>query len=164
MIAILLSLFSICLILATSFLIGCGNEGDSPTEMVGDMDDHDDHDHDQLIVVPTPDPDEPEAPSVSFKNDILPIFAESCALTGCHVGGPRGSLDPRGGLDLSNYDSFSSGGNNGAAFVAGDGDGSLIVKRIDLSINPLMPMGGPQLSPEQIQLFIDWIDDGAENN
>ena len=159
MIAILLSLFSICLILATSFLIGCGDEGDSPTEMVGDMDDHDDHDdhdHDQVIVLPTPDPDEPEVPSVTFKNDILPIFAESCALAGCHVGG-----DAQGGLDLSDYDSFSSGGNSGAAFVAGDGDGSLVVKRIDGGGMP--PIGAP-LTAEQIQFFIDWIDNGAENN
>lgn len=139
--------------------MGCGDEGDSPTEMVSEMDDHDDHDHEPVIDVPTTDPDEPESPAVTFKNDILPIFAQSCALGGCHVGG-----DAAGGLDLSDYDSFSSGGRNGVAFVAGDGEGSLVVKRIDGSSPPQMPPIGDPLTGEQIQLFIDWIDNGAEND
>ncbi len=164
LIAIILSLFSIALILLTGFMMGCGDEGDPPTDMVSEMDDpddhdHTDHDHEQVIDVPPQDPDEPVSPVVTFKNDIFPIFAESCALAGCHVGG-----QPAGGLDLSDYDSFSNGGDSGAAFMADDAEGSLVVKRIDGSSPPQMPIGRDPLNAEHIQLFIDWIDNGAENN
>ena len=40
-------------------------------------------------------------------------------------------------------------------------NGSLVVKRID---GGGMPPGGPPLDGDQIQLFIDWIDEGGENN
>ncbi len=164
-IAVLLSMFTISLFFATVFIVGCGDEGDSPTDMVEgdsptDMDDqthdHNTHDHEPVIVVPTPDPVEPDDPAVTFSNDILPIFAESCALANCHSG-----LPAAGGLDLTSYTSFKDGGGNGAAFVPGNGKGSLVVQRID---GGGMPPIGPPLTAEQIQFFIDWIDDGAENN
>lgn len=153
---VLLSMFTISLFFATVFIMGCGDEGDSPTDMVDPTDDHSTHDHDPVIVAPTPDPDEPEDPAVTFRNDILPILAESCALGSCHSGVPAA-----GGLDLTEYTSFKDGGVNGAAFVPGDGTGSLVVQRIDGGGMP--PIGQP-LTAEQIQFFIDWIDDGAENN
>ena len=92
---------------------------------------------------------------VSFKNDIQHILAERCAIPGCHAapGVAR--------LDLSKYDTFKKGGANGPAFVAGNGKGSLVVKRID---GGGMPPGGPPLDADQVQLFIDWIDEGAKNN
>ena len=90
-----------------------------------------------------------EIAKISFKNDIQPMLAERCAVAGCHA------APGVAGLDLSKYDTFKKGGANGPAFVAGNGDGSLIVKRID---------GGPPLDGDQVQLFIDWIDEGAENN
>ena len=157
-VAVLLSMFTISLFFVTVFIVGCGDEGDSPTDMVGQTDDdHSTHDHDPVIVVPTPDPDEPEDPAVTYRNDILPILAESCALAGCHSGQPAA-----GGLDLTTYTSFKDGGGNGAAFVPGDGESSLVVKRIDGGGMP--PPGRTPLTAEQIQFFIDWIDDGAENN
>ncbi len=161
-VAVLLLIFTISLFFTTVFIVGCGDEGDSPTDMVGqtDMDgeddDHSTHDHEPVIVAPTPDPEEPEDPAVTFRNDILPILAESCALANCHTG-----LPAAGGLDLTDYTSFKDGGGNGAAFVPGDGTGSLVVQRID---GGGMPPIGPPLTAEQIQFFIDWIDDGAENN
>lgn len=162
---VLLLMFTISLFFVTVFIVGCGDEGDSPTDMVeGDAptdmvdqtDDHSTHDHEPVIVAPTPDPEEPEDPAVTFRNDILPILAESCALANCHTG-----LPAAGGLDLTDYTSFKDGGGNGAAFVPGDGTGSLVVQRID---GGGMPPIGPPLTAEQIQFFIDWIDDGAENN
>ncbi len=150
------------LILTSGLIIGCGDEGDSVTDMVtdGDMEE---------VVEPTdpvtPDPpvtpvDPPPAePMVSYKDDISPILDESCALVGCHVAGGGG-----GGLVLSNYDDFKKGGGRGAAYVAGDADGSLVIKYIIGAIQPQMPIGGNPLNAEQIQLFTDWINEGAENN
>lgn len=157
LIAIVLSIFSISLILATVFITGCGDEGDSPTDMVGEPDDHSDHEHEPVTVVPTPDPVEPEVPAVTFRTDIQPILAESCALVGCHTGQPAA-----GGLNLTDYANFNNGGGSGPAFIAGDGKGSRVVQRIDGGGMP--PPGHTPLTAEQIQFFIDWIDDGAENN
>ena len=96
-----------------------------------------------------------EEPKASYQDDIQPILAERCAVPGCHVVGHFT------GLDLSEYDTFKKGGNGGPVFAAGDGNGSLVVKRID---GGGMPPGGPPLDGDQIQLFIDWIDEGGENN
>lgn len=155
--SVFLTIFSVCLILTAGFITGCGDEGDPVTDMVnGDGDKTTDPDPTDPVGDP---PDPPEEPKVSFKDDIMPILAESCALANCHVAGGAG------GLDLSEYDTFKNGGNNGDAFAAGDGKGSLVVRRIDGSQPPQMPVGeGPPLNGEQIQLFIDWINEGAENN
>ncbi len=154
-----LPILAIGILLTAVFIASCGDEGDTTEDTTGMTD----------ILQPTtttppttqtpvPDPppvEEPVVEGVSFKDDIQPILAERCAVPGCHVAGHFT------GLDLSQYDAFKKGGNGGPAFTAGDGDGSLVVNRID---GGGMPPGGPPLDADQIQLFIDWIDEGAENN
>ena len=159
--SVLLIIFSISLLLAMGFITGCGDEGDPVTEMVsGEGDKTTEPDPTEPVVdPPVVDPPPVVEPKVSYKDDVSPILAESCATANCHAAAARA-----GGLDLSNYDAFKKGGNNGAAFVAGDGKGSLVVKRIDGSKAPQMPLGAAPLNGEQIQLFIDWINEGAENN
>ena len=154
-----LPILAIGILLTAVFIASCGDEGDTPEDTPGPAD----------VLQPTTTPptteppppvedEEPvvvEEPKVSFKGDIQPILAERCALAGCHA------APIQGGLNLTQYDTFKQGGNGGPAFTAGDGDGSLVVKRID---GGGMPPGGPPLDGDQIQLFIDWIDEGAENN
>lgn len=149
------------LFLIAIFVASCGDEGDTTEDTTGMTD----------VLQPTPTPptaqtpvppagqpvvEEPVVAGVSFKDDIQPILAERCAVPGCHVapGPPRG-------LDLSQYDTFKKGGNGGPAFVAGNGKGSRVVERID---GGGMPPGGPPLDGNQVQLFIDWIDEGGKNN
>ena len=158
--AVSIPIFALSIFLATLFIVGCGDEGDT-TDTTGGTTGMTD------IVQPTtpppdtgppPLPEDPggvEEPGVSFTDDIQPILAERCAFAGCHA------APGAAGLDLTKYDTFKKGGNNGPAFAAGDGKGSLVVKRID---GGGMPPGGPPLDGDQIQLFIDWIDEGAENN
>ena len=149
-------ILAISVLLAAIFIASCGDEGDTTEDTTGMTD----------VLQPTTqtpieDPvviEEPvvvEEPKVSFKADIQPILAERCALAGCHA------APGAAGLDLTKYDTFKKGGNTGPGFVAGDGKGSTVVKRID---GGGMPPGGPPLDGDQIQLFIDWIDEGAENN
>lgn len=158
--SVFLTILSVSLIFTAGFITGCGDEGDSPTEMVtGNGDKMTDPDPVTPDPVEPTDPDPPPAPMVSFKEDISPILNESCALAGCHVAGGGG-----GGLDLSNYDGFKKGGGRGVAFVAGDADGSLIIKYITGVMQPQMPIGGNPLNADQIQDFTDWINEGAENN
>ena len=158
--AVSIPIFVVSIFLTAIFIAGCGDEGDiteNPTGMADVMQPTPTPDPEPPAVVPPPAVEEPvvEEPKVSFQDDIQPILAERCAIPGCHVAGHFT------GLDLSAYDPFKKGGNGGAAFTAGDGKGSLVVKRID---GGGMPPGGPPLDADQIQRFIDWIDEGAENN
>ena len=144
---------SILLILPI-FIIGCGDEGDDENGMDIVKPDP----SSPATPEPTiPQPPEPEPPPlVSFAKDIQPILRATCAVAGCHAGGA-----PTGGLNLETYDNFKKGGNSGAAFKPNNGKGSVIVGRID---GGGMPPGGPPLKQAQIDLFINWIDAGAENN
>ena len=154
-----LPIFAVSICLAAIFIASCGDEGDTtgmtdivqPTTTTPSETDTSPPPEDPVL------PEDPvvEEPIVSFKDDIQPILAERCATPGCHVAGHFT------GLDLSQYDAFKKGGNGGPAFTAGDGEGSLVVERID---GGGMPPAGPPLDADQIQLFIDWIDEGAENN
>lgn len=153
----MLTILSICLILTAGLISGCGDEGDPVSEVMnGDGDKITEPDPtDPDPVDPVVDPDPPSAPTVSFKDDINPILAEKCALGGCH------DNIASGGLNLTTYDNFKAGGISGAAIVVGDGEESLVVKRID---GGGMPPLGPPLNADQIKLFVDWINEGAENN
>lgn len=150
-----LAIFAISLLATVGFISGCGDEGDPVTEMVSGEGDET-TDPEPVDPVVDPDPVDPApAPGVSFNDDIKPILAERCAIGSCH------DNVAAGGLNLTSYDNFKKGGNNGIVFVAEDGKGSLVVKRID---GGGMPPLGPPLNADQIQLFVDWIDEGAENN
>ena len=152
-------ILAISIFLSAIFVASCGDEGDSIEDTPGMTDVL----QPATTPLPTTQPPLPEPPpveepvveGVSFKDDIQPILAERCSNPGCHAA-PVG-----GGLNLTQYDTFKKGGNTGPGFVAGDGKGSLVVKRID---GGGMPLGGPPLNGDQVQLFIDWIDEGAENN
>ena len=158
-------IFAVSIFLAAIFIASCGDEGDTPEDTAGMTD----------VLQPTTTPEtqspapaedpavieEPvvvEEPKVSFQDDIQPILAERCAFAGCHA------APAQAGLDLTKYDTFKKGGNGGAAFAAGNGKGSLVVKRLDGTQPPQMPIGQPPLDADAVQLFIDWIDAGAENN
>ena len=158
--SVIFTLFSIFLILTAGFITGCGDEGDPVTDMVnGEGDKTTEPDPVDPVVDPPPDPvDPPPAPGVSYKDDINPILAERCAVGNCH------DNVASGGLNLTTYDNFNKGGKSGAAFVAGDADNSLVVNYIKGIKQPQMPIGGNPLNADEIQLFVDWIDEGAENN
>ena len=151
-------ILTISLFLAAIFVASCGDEGDITEDTTGMADVLQPTTTPPATQPPVPEPpavEEPIVEGVSFKDDVQPILAERCAVPGCHA------APGVAGLNLSEYDTFKKGGNGGPAFVAGNGKGSLVVKRID---GGGMPPGGPPLDADQVQLFIDWIDEGAENN
>ena len=155
-----LPIFAISLFLLAIFIASCGDEGDITEDTTGTTDVL--QPTTTLPATQTPVPaeqpvEEPivEEPKVSFKDDIQPILAERCSFPGCHAAPIQGDLD------LTAYDTFKKGGRGGPAFDAGNGKGSLVVKRIDGGGMPPIP---PPLDADQVQLFIDWIDAGAENN
>ena len=124
-------------------------------------DDDDDRDDDEFadvingLNVVFDNPADAGRPSPSFNADILPILTNRCAFAGCHVaGGPNG-------IDLRTYDTLNAGGRDGAVIIAGDARESKLVEQI---VEGKMPPNGPPLEAAQIQLIIDWINEGAKNN
>lgn len=91
---------------------------------------------------------------ISYLNDVLPILKSRCA--NCH-----GANNPREGLIVITYASLMAGSKNGIVVIAGDPDNSLLIKQIQ---DGEMPKRGPKLTPEQLQILIDWILQGALNN
>ena len=154
-----ISLFAVSICLAALFVAGCGDEGDTPEDTAspaGVLQPDTTETPVDTPVVEEPVVEEPvvEEEVISFNEHIQPILTESCAIAGCH------DAAGAGGLNLSAYDSFKASG----TITDGDGEGSTVVRRIDGTLPPQMPPIGGPLDDEQIQLFIDWIDAGAEDN
>ncbi len=91
---------------------------------------------------------------VSFSSDVQPLLNTYC--TQCH------GLE--GGLGLSSFQAVVTGGLSGAPVVAGDSDASLLVKRMEGTVSPVMPPVGQPLSADQISVIRRWIDEGAHDN
>ncbi len=92
---------------------------------------------------------------VSFAMQVLPLFEAECL--GCH-----GSL---GGWDSSSYDSVINTGNNAPVVIPGDPKGSLLAQKIfgTQEVGAIMPPGG-MLPGSRIQIVLDWIAQGAQDN
>ncbi len=100
-----------------------------------------------------------EAPAVvsggvSFANDIQPILDAKCAK--CH-----GVEQVKEGLDVQTYAALTKGSFNGPVLVPGNANDSLFVQLI---VEGEMPNRGTKVTPEELQLIIDWVNQGALNN
>ena len=67
-------------------------------------------------------------------------------------------------LDLTNYNGVMTGGVSGLAVISGDHQNSELYNRITLpeGVAGSMPPNDP-LSPEEINLIAEWINEGANN-
>jgi hypothetical protein len=66
-------------------------------------------------------------------------------------------------LDLHTRDGMLKGGENGPALVPGDANASLLYKRVAGLQQPIMPMRPiPPLTPAEIAILKDWINQGAQ--
>ncbi len=95
--------------------------------------------------------------TASYFRDVRPILQRQCQ--GCHQPSVKSS-----GLDLTTFDGFAKGGKRGPAFRAGAAADSLIIKYIKGEQQPVMPLGGPALTAEQIASIAAWITAGAKND
>lgn len=91
---------------------------------------------------------------VSFATDILPILESRCI--NCH-GGDR----TEEGLTLKTHADIMAGSENGAVIAPGDAANSLLAELVS---EQKMPKRGPKLTPPQVQIIVDWINQGALNN
>lgn len=104
-----------------------------------------------------PAPTSPEASSsatVSFSADVMPIFVDKCIQ--CH-----GVESKKEGLDMRTYDDLIKGSRKGAVLVPGNANESLFVQLI---IAGEMPNRGEMVTPEELQILMDWVNQGALNN
>jgi Planctomycete cytochrome C. len=92
--------------------------------------------------------------TVSFANAILPLIQSRCI--NCH-GGDRTEEE----LSLKTYADVMAGSKNGAVVTPGDAADSLLAEMVT---NQKMPKRGPKLTPPQVQLIVDWINQGALDN
>ena len=92
---------------------------------------------------------------VDYNSEIQPIFDNNCI--SCHIDGGVYF----GGLDLSSYSEVMEGGNSGNTIVPFDYINSLLWQKISQYQMPPYGSGVDFLSPEQINLIANWINEGA---
>ncbi len=90
-----------------------------------------------------------------FYSDVKPIFDGECAIAGCHVG-----ASPAADLRMDTYANIMAGAGGNPVVVAGNSMQSHLYLRITGAMQPMMPVGGT-LTPTQINLIKNWIDDGV---
>lgn len=95
-----------------------------------------------------------EGALVSFTTDVLPIIQSRCV--NCH-GGDR----TEEGLVLRTHADILAGSDNGPVITPGNAADSPLVELITALE---MPKRGPKLTPPQIQIITDWVNQGALNN
>lgn len=99
----------------------------------------------------------PAQAAPDFQKEILPLLQSRCVE--CH-----GPDKQKGKLRLDTLEAAVKGGKDGPAIKAGDAAGSPLIQRVSLpkDNDDRMPPEGEPLTAEQIQLFTDWIADGAK--
>lgn len=96
----------------------------------------------------------PQGATVSFASDVFPIIQSRCI--NCH-GGDR----TEEGLVMLTYADILAGSDNGPVITPGDATNSLLAELVSTQ---KMPKRGPKLTLPQVQIIIDWINQGALNN
>jgi hypothetical protein len=95
--------------------------------------------------------------SFIFRDAVLPILEKKC--TSCHS-----ATKKKGGLRLDTEEFILLGGKNGAILTSGNPENSSIYLSMLLpedDDNHMPPKGKPQLTPQEIAIFHQWIKEGA---
>jgi mono/diheme cytochrome c family protein len=103
----------------------------------------------------TPGSGQPTTEGVSFSSDVMPIFQAECVA--CH-----GNF---GGWDASSYTSVLGTGDHAPVIIPGDPENSFLAQKMlgTHSIGDIMPPAG-LLPEDEIQVILDWIEEGALDN
>ncbi|MDE2781580.1 MAG: hypothetical protein OXK77_01365 [Gemmatimonadota bacterium] len=98
--------------------------------------------------------------TVSFADDILPIFRQRCGE--CHgAEDENGEVRTEVSLNLLEYDRVIAGSEFGTVVEAGDPANSFL---LDMIVDGTMPEQGDPVPEEEIALIRAWIEAGAPNN
>ena len=102
---------------------------------------------------PSPTPSLPA--TVSFSNDIMPVFNAHCNTSGCHGGG-----SPSAGLNLSSNVAYSQLFTKHEIDTSNASNSNLYIE----VASGQMPQTGGKLSDYNINLIQKWIQQKAKNN
>ncbi|MEX0737100.1 MAG: c-type cytochrome domain-containing protein [Bacteroidota bacterium] len=98
---------------------------------------------------------------VSFAEDLFPVIKKYCAACHSH------EADHPSGLFMETYEDVMGEGRHGKAVIPGNAGKSNLYQKL-LPAPPfgrvMPPSRRIKLTPEQIELFRRWIDQGAKNN
>lgn len=104
-----------------------------------------------LVVAPAA-----HAVEVVSYEDLAPILAERCVM--CHSGEGAAA-----GLRVDSFAALLEGGLKGPVVKAGDPAGSELIRRLQGTSQPRMPMTGPPFLPDsQVEMFARWISGGLQ--
>jgi hypothetical protein len=99
---------------------------------------------------------------ISFSKEIFPLLQKHCMP--CHSEEEENPSE----LYFQSYETLMKGGKNGAPIISGKGDSSMFVKKLRpkpaFGDQMPLPKRKPKLSEEIIQIFIDWMNQGAKKN
>ena len=97
----------------------------------------------------------PASASTGF-SEVFSALERKC--TFCH-----NLQNPKGGLDLSSFESIMKGGNSGSIVVVGKPEESLIFTTLNGAVGEIskMPLNIPPMEEADIQLISKWIAAGA---
>jgi mono/diheme cytochrome c family protein len=90
---------------------------------------------------------------ISLTDDVMPILQGNCVV--CHS-----PPDPQDNFDLSTYEALMGSGN----VEPFDPNDSKLVEHLEGTRDPQMPLGGPYLAQETINVIRQWIVEGAVND
>lgn len=95
--------------------------------------------------------------------DLVAIVKGSCSGTGCHTdGGTSGGLSlDDDGLSQNTIGVAATSGGGLFRIHPGDPSQSYLYQKLTGDAAPQMPLGGPALTTEQIEMFQEWIEDCA---
>ena len=97
--------------------------------------------------------------NVSYSQHVDALFQQRCAFGGCHAG-----ANAQAGLNLlaPSYDALRN--HFPQLIVVGEPDNSILVQRLEGTLQPQMPYMRQPLTSNQLTGIRTWINEGALNN
>ena len=111
---------------------------------------------DYVRVLGGAEPVTPAEPTISFSQQIAPLFQAKCQM--CH-----NQTTALGGWDSSTYESVTTSGNSGPVVIPGSVANSILAQFVSGSQGKIMPPSG-KMSDTEVQIILDWIAAGALEN
>lgn len=95
---------------------------------------------------------------ISFKNDLIPVFTSSCALSGCHTG-----PSPEGHLVLDSAVAFANLSKPGSGYIDTSApESSLLYTSLLSTTEPMPPTG--KLNDCNLKMILKWLREKAPDN
>ena len=116
-------------------------------------------------LAPTEEPDEEngEQAPVTLARLAAEIFTPKCATSGCHAGAAPSAALSLEADRLAEMIGAKSHQEEGALLIdPGNPDGSYLISKVKgTGSGKQMPIGMDPLTPEEIQMLVDWVAAGA---